>query len=60
MKTILKTIFACLLLQVVCPAVASAQALYNNPDTIQTYLKDRIDETKEQLKAYIKELAKTL
>ena len=51
MKTIVKTIFACLLLQVVFTGSASAQALYTNPDTIQKYLKDRIVEVKEQLRA---------
>ena len=63
MKTIVKAIFACLLLQVVFTSYASAQALYTNPDTIQKYLKDRIVEVKEQLKetrAQLKAEEKTL
>ena len=63
MKSIVKTIFVCSILLAVGNTNASAQALYNNPDTIQKYLKDRITETKEQLKetrSKLKEEEKTL
>ena len=54
MKSIVKTIMACFVLKamflVMGGNTVSAQALYNNSDTIQKYLKERIAETKEQLK----------
>ena len=63
MKTILKSIIVCFLLQMFCSGSVSAQALYTNPDTIQKYLKDRITEVKEQLRetrAQLKAEEKTL
>ena len=54
MKSVVKSILVCLFLQasmlLTGNGFVSAQALYSNPDTIQQYLKDRITETKEQLK----------
>ena len=53
MKPIVKAILVCFFLQatfVIGGSEASAQALYNNPDTIQAYLKDRIKEVKDSLK----------
>ena len=67
MKSIVKTIVACFVLKamflVMGGNTVSAQALYNNSDTIQKYLKERIAETKEQLKetrSKLKEEEKTL
>ena len=67
MKAIVKSMIVCFLLQALTLSLnygnASAQALYTNPDTIQKYLKDRIVETKEQLKetrAKLKAEEKTL
>ena len=67
MKSIVKSILVCFFMQasmlLTGSSLASAQALYTNPDTIQQYLKDRITETKEQLKdtrARLKEEERTL
>ena len=67
MKTAIKSILICLFIQTSAilsnNSQASAQALYTNPDTIQQYLKDRIKDVKEQLKATkskLKEEEKTL
>ena len=55
MKTAVKFILVCLFIQASAilsnNSHVSAQELYTNPDTIQQYLKDRIKDVKEQLKA---------